>query len=100
DDNRIAADSLIDLIKINGLTDEHAEILLDWLTSKNKNFQLSAIYAVCMIYRHWKTIRPDYVAVNHNFERIDSAVHKMDDSDVSLVKWIKLYYELKDAAAA
>jgi hypothetical protein len=100
EDNRIAADSLVDLIKLDGLTDHHTEILLGWLASKNKNFQLSALYAVYKSYRHWIETRPDYVTLNHNFKKIDSAVHKMDRSDNSLLKWIDLYYDLKKATAA
>ncbi|WP_413289901.1 hypothetical protein [Bdellovibrio sp. HCB337] len=91
DDNRIAADSLIDLIKKDGLTDEHTAQITRWLTAKDKAFQLSALYVAYQVYSYWSETRPEYIGLNHNFKSIDSVIKKMDHSDVALKKWLNIY---------
>lgn len=90
-DNRIAADAMIDLVKIEGLTDEHSAQIVRWLTSKDSAFQLSALYVAYQVYNYWTSARPEYISLNHNFKALDSAIRTMDHTNLNLQKWLALY---------
>lgn len=98
-DNRAAADSLIDLVKTEGLTDAYTEKLLGWLhSSSTRSFQLSALYAIFKICEHWNQTRPDYVGLNPNFKKIDTLLQTFGEkhgSDPKFGKWLRRYHGLQ-----
>jgi len=94
-DNRVAVDALIDLIKVEGLKDEYCEKLLGWFSAKDKSFQLSALYAAYMIHRYWLAYRPEYLVLNLNFKKIETALNSFDRKDPNFQKWIRLYDDLR-----
>jgi len=100
DDNRVAADALIDLIKIEGLTDEHTLQISTWFNSNSSAFQLSALYASYKIYSHWAETRPEYIQLNPNFKLMDSAIRKLDHTNPTFQKWLGLYQGAKDSSKA
>jgi len=91
DDNRIAADAMIDLVKIEGLTDEHAKQISSWFSSNSSAFQLSALYAAYKIYSYWVEARPEYIQLNPNFQLMDTAIRKLDHTNPNFQKWMSLY---------
>ena len=95
ENNRAAADALIDLIKSEGFLDTHYQKLAQWLSSDDKSFKLSALYAVYSIYEYWAKDRQEYLALNDNFEKIENIMMKIDKDDVAYAKWLEMYTELK-----
>jgi len=91
EDNRVAADALIDLVKIEGLTDEHAKQISSWFSSNSSAFQLSALYATYKIYSYWAEARPEYIRLNPNFQMMDTAIRRLDHTNPSFQKWMSLY---------
>lgn len=100
DDNRVAADALIDLVKIEGLTDEHTKQIASWFNSNSSAFQLSALYAAYKIYSYWIETRPEYIELNPNFKLMDAAVRKLDHTNPNFQKWLGLYQTAKDQSRA
>lgn len=100
DDNRVAADALIDLVKIDGLTDDHAKQIAGWFNSNSSAFQLSALYAAYRIYSYWAETRPEYIELNPNFKLMDSAIRKLDHTNPTFQKWLGLYQVAKDQSRA
>lgn len=91
DDNRVAADALIDLVKIEGLTDDHLKRIIGWFDSQSSAFQLSGLYAAYKIYRYWAEARPEYIQLNQNFKLMDQGIRKLDHTNPNLQKWLGLY---------
>ena len=95
ENSRIAADSLIDLAKKEGLTDVCTEKLITWLRSSDMSFRLSALYAAYNILEYWTIRRPDYVRLNENFKRTQQEIKKIDQTDPRFMKWCHLYFGLQ-----
>jgi class 3 adenylate cyclase len=100
DDNRVAADALIDLVKIEGLTDEHAKQVTAWLNSKSSAFRLSGLYAAYKIHSHWAEARPEYIQLNPNFKLMDTTIRKLDRTNPNFQKWLGLYEDSQKQSKA
>lgn len=91
EDHRVATDSLIDLVKTEGLTDEFSELLISWLQSKNSAVQVAALYAAYKVSSFWRDTNPEYVSLNPNFQTLDAAVRRLPQNHPALKKWLVLY---------